>query len=185
MKNIYPLLFLFPLFLCHGQEQGVSQTIPKNIEIPASYANHVGEPIKAKKDSLYIFRTSDVYLVNIKSFTALRNIYLSTRDQDQMTKDLIEKYTQTLRRNIDLERKLKINFAKTDSLDQIVYEKTQNTLQNTQKALDYTVNSLEKATKSLELVDKSAKRQRRKSVFEKIIIGIAGVGAGVLVGLSL
>jgi len=102
-----------------------------------------------------------------------------------MTKELVEKYTQTLRRNIDLEKRLNINFTKSDSLDQIVYQKTQITLNHTQKALDYTINSLDKASNSLELVEKASKRQRRKNVFEKILICIAGVGAGVLVGISL
>ncbi len=157
----------------------------KVIEISESYANRTGEPLIVKKDSLYVFRTPDIYLVNKKSFLAIKNVYQSTIDQDKMTKEIIEKYTQTLRRNIDLERRLTINFTKSDSLDQIVYQKTQATLNHTQKALDYTVNSLEKATNSLELVEKVNKRQRRKTVLEKILIGLAGVGAGVLVGVSL
>ncbi|WP_024768071.1 hypothetical protein [Aquimarina macrocephali] len=157
----------------------------KVIEIPESYANRAGEPFIVKKDSLYVFRTPDIFLVNKKSFLAIKNVYQSTIEQDKMTKELVEKYSQTLRRNIDLERSLKINFAKNDSLDRMVYQKTQATLQNTQKALDYTVNSLEKATSSLELVDKTIKRQRRKTVFEKILIGVAGIGAGLLIGVSL
>ncbi|KAA1243033.1 hypothetical protein [Aquimarina sp. RZ0] len=157
----------------------------KVIEIPESYSNHTGEPLTVKIDSLYRFKTSDIYLVNKKSFLAIKNVYQTTIEQDKMTKELIKKYTQTLHRNIDLERSLKINFTKSDSLDQIVYEKTQATLNNTQKALDYTINSLEKATNSLELVEKATKRQRRKTVFEKILIGVAGIGAGVLVGISL
>ncbi len=155
------------------------------IQIPESYADRLGEPLTVKKDSLYIFKTPDIFLVNKKSFLAIRNVYQSTIDQDKMTKELVEKYTQTLRRNMDLERRLQINFTQNDSLDQIIYQKTQTTLTNTQKALDYTINSLEKATNSLELIEKASKKQRRKTVFEKLLIGIAGVGAGVLVGVSL
>lgn len=157
----------------------------KVIEISQSYANRTGEPFTVKKDSLYVFRTPDIYLVNKKSFLAIKNVYQSTIDKDKMTKDIIEKYTQTLRRNIDLERRLTINFTESDSLDLVVYQKTQVTLNHTQKALDYTLNSLEKATKSFELVEKATKRERRKTIFEKTLIGLAGIGIGVLVGVSL
>ncbi|WP_130734460.1 hypothetical protein [Flavobacterium sp. J27] len=181
MKKIVIAFLLITTTLVFGQDRNAA----KLIEIPESYANRVGEPFMVQKDSMYVFRTSDVYLVNKKSFLAIKNVYQSTIDQNKMTKDLIEKYTETLRKNMDLERRLEINFTQTDSLDQIVYEKTQKTLQNTQKALDYTVKSLESATQSLELVEKTAKRERRKTVFEKVLFGIAGLGVGVLVGITL
>ncbi len=181
MKKLVVLSLLFLSSFSFGQDIDSL----KVIEIPSSYADRVGEPLQVKQDSLYLFRTSDVYLVNVKSFTALRNVYLSTLDQDKMTKDLIEKYSQTLRRNIDLERKLKINFQASDSLDLEIYKRTQATLANTQKALDYTLNSLEKASNSLEIVDKNTKRQRRKSAFEKFLFALGGIGIGVIVGVSL
>ncbi|WP_299259857.1 hypothetical protein [uncultured Aquimarina sp.] len=181
MKKIILILFILSICEVFCQEKDSL----KVIEIPESYADRSGEPFAVKKDSLYVFRTPDVFLVNKKSFLAIKNVYQSTIDQDKMTKELVEKYTQTLRRNIDLEKRLNINFTKSDSLDQIVYQKTQITLDHTQKALDYTINSLDKASNSLELVEKASKRQRRKNVFEKILIGIAGVGAGVLIGVSL
>ncbi len=182
MKNLY--LFLLLIFLV-SFSYAQDQDLPKVIEIPESYADRQGPPFKVKEDSLYVFRTPHVYLINEKAFTAFKNIYEATRNQDEMTNSLIEKYTQTLSRNIDLERKLKINFKETDSLDLQVYQRTQATLSNTQRALDYTINSLDKATTSLELVEKSTKRERRKSAFEKILFAIGGVGIGVLVGVSL
>ncbi|MEW7289077.1 hypothetical protein [Aquimarina sp. 2304DJ70-9] len=181
MKIVMLILFIATVSATFGQEIDSLNII----EIPESYANRLGEPLTVKKDSLYVFRTPDIYLVNKKSFLAIKNVYQSTINQDKMTQELVEKYTQTLRRNIDLEGRLQTNFAKSDSLDQIVYKKTQVTLNHTQKALDYTVNSLEKATNSLELVEKATRRQKGKTVFEKILIGVAGVGAGVLVGVSL
>lgn len=181
MNKIIVLIFIFVIPKAFSQVADSLQVI----KIPAAYADHSGEPLIVKKDSLYRFETADIFLVNKKSFLAIKNVYQSTIDQDRMTKELVEKYTQTLRRNMDLERRLGFNFAKTDSLDLLVYQKTQNTLDHTQKALEYTINSLDKASTSLELVEKAAKRQRRKSVFEKILIGIAGVGAGVLIGVSL
>jgi len=154
-------------------------------EIPASYANHTGRAQNVKKDSLYIFRTSDIYLVPGRSFIALEKIYKDAKNQNEMTSRLLDNYTKTLKRNIQLENQLKINFKEGDSLDKIVYEKTQATLTNTQRALDYTINSLEKATNSLEIVEKNTKRQRAKSTFEKILFALGGVGIGVLVGVSL
>ena len=181
MKNIlFVVLALMVSKLC-CQELDSS----KVIEIPESYEDRNGEPFVVKKDSLYIFRTPNVFLVNKKSFLAIKNVYQSTINQNRMTKELVDRYTQTLHKNIDLERRLNINFTKNDSLDLIVYQKTQTTLDHTQKALDYTINSLDKATSSLDLVQKANKRQRRKSVFEKILISMAGVGAGILVGITL
>ncbi|WP_075343720.1 hypothetical protein [Tenacibaculum agarivorans] len=176
------IAFVFSFFIVLSSWSQVARDSVKVIEIPMSYANQVGEPLTVKKDSLYVFKTSEVYLVNKKSFLAMKNIYQTTIDQDKMTKELVEKYTATLRRNIDLERQLKINFSKSDSLDQKIHERNQLTLDRTQKALDYTINSLDRATKSLDIVEKESKRQRRKSVFEKILIGAAGIGAGILIG---
>ncbi|CAM1344878.1 hypothetical protein [Tenacibaculum amylolyticum] len=178
------LLFIFFVLLTTAMFSQVRDSV-RVIEIPASYANHIGEPLQVKKDSVYLFKTPEIFLVNKKSFLAIKNVYQSTINKDKMTQDLIEKYSATLRRNIDLERRLKINFTKTDSLDQVVYEKTQLTLTNTQRALDFTLNSLEKANNSLDLIEKATKRERRKRVFEKILIGIAGVGVGILVGVAL
>jgi len=181
MNKIIIFIFIFLIPKLYSQAIDSLQVI----KIPESYADHSGEPLVVKKDSLYLFKTPDIFLVNKKSFLAIKNVYQSTIDQDRMTKELVEKYTQTLHRNMDLERRLDFNFAKTDSLDLLVYQKIQATLGHTQKALEYTINSLDKATTSLELVEKATKRQRRKTVFEKILIGVAGVGAGVLLGISL
>ena len=181
MKKIVILLCIFTTSKFFCQEIDSLQLI----EIPESYANRSGEPLTVKKDSLYLFRTPDIYLVNKKSFLAIKNVYQSTIDQDRMTKELVEKYTQILHRNIDLERRLHINFTKNDSLDQVLYNKMQSTLSTTQKALDHTVNSLENASNSLAIVEKANRRQRRKTVLEKMLIGVAGIGAGILVGVSL
>ncbi|MBP2833238.1 hypothetical protein J8281_13675 [Aquimarina sp. U1-2] len=181
MKHLFFFLVLFTNSLFFGQDIDELNVI----EIPESYADRKGEPITVKKDSLYIFRTPNIYLVNAKSFLAIKNVYLSTLEQDKMTESLIEKYSETLGRNIELERLLKINFKTSDSLDLEVYKRMQTTLSNTERALDFTLSSLEKASNSLEIVEKNAKRQRRKSTFEKILFAIGGVGIGVLVGVSL
>ncbi len=178
---LHLLIFIFLISISYGQEINTANII----EIPASYADNIGPAQMVKKDSLYVFRTSDIFLVNKMSLDAMKKIYEEFSNQNDMTKTLVDNYTTTLKRNIELERTLKINFSKNDSLDQKIYERTQATLSNTQRALDYTINSLEKATNSLELVEKNVKRQRRKSVFEKALIAIAGVGVGVLVGVSL
>ncbi|WP_198517089.1 hypothetical protein [Tenacibaculum sp. SZ-18] len=181
MKKIILLIFLFSKASNFGQ---IARDSVRILEIPASYANFIGEPVIVKKDSLYRFKTPEVYLVNKKSFLAMKSIYQTTINKDKMTKELVEKYSETLRRNIDLERKLKLNFQESDSLDLKIYERNQQTLDRTQKALDYTITSLDKATKSLNIIDKEGKRQRRKSIFEKILIGTAGIGVGILVGLA-
>lgn len=182
MKNLYFFfsLILLPLF-SFGQEPDSL----KIIEIPESYANRQGRPFIVKKDSLYVFRTPDIYLVNKKSFLALENFYKNISNQNDMTNALLENYTKTLRRNLELEGRLRTNFDEYDALDKAIYEKTQATLTNTQRALDYTINSLEKATNSLDIVEKNVKRQRNKGVFEKVLIAVGGIGIGVLVGVSL
>ncbi len=182
MKNIHTLITLL-LIISFSNAQDLDSL--RIIEIPASYENYTGKAQTVKKDSLYIFRTSNIYLVNQQSFFALRKIYEDTKNKNEMTNTLLENYTKTLKRNVALENKLKINFEETDKLDQAIYERTQATLSNTQKVLDYTINSLEKATNSLEIVEKNTKRQRRKSAFEKILFAIGGVGIGVIVGVSL
>jgi len=181
MKNIVLFVVLFCITNTYCQDIDTSNLV----KIPQSYDNHDGQPRIAHKDSIYQFLAPDVHLVNAKTFIAMKKVFLSTLKKDKMTEDLIEKYSETLSKNIELERKLKINFKSLDSLDLETYNRTQSTLSNTQKALDYTLQSLEKANTSLELIEKNTKRQRRKSAFEKILFAIGGVGVGVLVGVSL
>ena len=175
--------FCLYLYTALAYSQQVDST--RIIEIPVSYADHEGEPLSVFKDSLYIFRSSNIYLINGKSFFALKKLYESTKEKDEMTKDLLENYRKTLMRNFDLENKFKVNFAEVDDLDRIVYNKTQETLKNTQRALDYTLNSLEKASNSLEIVGENVKRQKRKDTLEKIMFIFGGLGVGVLIGSSL
>ncbi len=181
MKTLVFLLLALPIRTVYCQEIDSLEVM----EIPVSYADRIGEPLMVQKDRNYVFRTSDIYLVNKKSFLAIKNVYQSAVNQDKMTSDLIEKYTQTLRRNIDLEQKLSINFMQNDSLDLHIHQKNQTTIGLTQKALDYTIYSLEQATNSLELIEQRNRRHRKKTILENILIGIAGIGAGALIGTSL
>ncbi len=187
MKNIFSFIFLiFCISFSYCQDlEIVKLDSLKAYEIPASYASKGGVPYMVKKNVPYIFRTSDVYLINSISYETMKDTYLGIRKKDSITAVILDKYSATLRRNVELENQLKINFKEGDSLDRIVYEKTQATLKNTQRALDYTINSLEKATNSLEIVEKNTKRQHVKSTFEKILFALGGVGIGVLVGVSL
>ncbi len=187
MKHIYLFIFLTSFIsVSYGQDFTlVALDSLKAYEIPESYANRRGIPYLAKKNVPYIFRTPDVYFINISSYDLMKNTFKEMKRKDSIYKEIDKNYTATLERNERLESQLKSNFAKTDSIDQIIYQKTQTTLIHTQKALDYTINSLEKATNSLEIVEKKTKRQRAKSAFEKILFAIGGVGIGVIVGVSL
>lgn len=181
MKNTLGYLcMLCAIHFCFGQTPDSLV-----IKIPASYADRQGPPLTVKTDSLYSFGTSDIYLVNKKSFVALRNLYENVGNQNDMTSALLENYTKTLKENITLQDKLQTNFATSDSLDLIGYQTAKTTLIDTKNALDFTINSLEKATNSLNEVEKNIKKQRRRTFFEKVLIGAAGIGAGVLIGVSL
>lgn len=187
MKNIHSLIFLtFFVTISYAQDFPiVTLDSLKAYEIPQSYANRQGIPYKATNNTPYIFRTPEVYFINSASYNLMKNTFREMKRKDSIYNEINKNYTATLERNERLERQLKSNFVKSDSLDQVIYQKTQATLIHTQKALDYTINSLEKATNSLEIVEKTTKRQRAKSTFEKILFAIGGVGIGVLVGVSL
>lgn len=171
----------FCVFFCFSQTPDSLQII----KIPASYADRQGPPLSVKKDSLYTFGTADIYLVNKKSFAALKDLYENISNKNDMTSVLLDQYTNTLKENISLQDQLKTNFKSGDSLDKIGYQQAKSTLLETQKSLTHTINSLDKATNSLNEVEKNIKKQRRRTLFEKILIGFAGIGAGILVGISL
>ena len=180
-KELSFILFFLSASFCFCQVADKT----KIIEIPSSYAERQGPPTQVKKDSLYRFGTTEIYLVNKKSFIALKNLYENVGSKNDITKALLESYSATLKENLTLEERLKANFTQIDSLDNIGFRQATSTLQKTQESLDYTIESLQKATNNLENAEKNIKSQRRKTVFEKILIGVAGVGAGVLIGVSL
>ncbi|MAQ75336.1 MAG: hypothetical protein CL613_03255, partial [Aquimarina sp.] len=62
-KELSFILFFLSASFCFCQVADKT----KIIEIPSSYAERQGPPTQVKKDSLYRFGTTEIYLVNKKS----------------------------------------------------------------------------------------------------------------------
>ena len=173
------------LFIGLANTYGQIQLQRTPIRIPASYAAEQGPPKTVIKDSLYIFETNDIYLVSKNSFETLRSFYEKVSSQNDMTAALLENYTKTLKENTILQNKLETNFRIKDSLIKRSFNISQNSLLNTQRELDITLKNLERASNNIGVSEKRIKEQRRKNFFEKFLIGIAGIGTGILIGITL
>lgn len=182
MKIHFLLAFIiFFTWSSYSQEPPSSNIIT----IPASYADREESLLKATTDSLYKFETPDIIFVPKRINDANINVIQNIIVRESMISEVVENYTRLVKENFDLQKKLETNFAQADSLDSLSYTTARTALVETQKSLEFTINSLEKATNHLDNLEKIVKAQRRKTVFEKILIGVAGVGAGVLIGVSL
>lgn len=181
MKKLINLALLFSALLALSQ---TTRDTVRIIEIEASYANFKGLPLTIKKDSLYRFKTAEIYLINKQSFIAMKNIYQNTIKENDNTKELVKKYARILKKNIDLERKLTHKLKTSDTLSKRIDEKNALILKSTQKAVDDTLFSLDKITKSVAIIENEQQQFRQKNIFEKIFIGTAGLGIGILIGLT-
>lgn len=130
-----------------------------------------------------IVQCDSIYVLNKFQFRDFSTILEGLTNIDYNPYDnLITTYKEQISNCEDAFKNLKINSEKTDKICSDLIDYSLNSIEKSQKNLDYAQKSLDQALKTLDHTNKLLKKERWNSIGQKILIGLGGVGAGILVG---
>ena len=153
--------------------------------IPSSYSLTMSKPMFIKVGSTVKFEADSIYLVNssrLRFYEELRNTLTTLNFNCEPT---IELYKKSLIQNSLLTQQLLDNSEKT-TLENIKLINDSNMLLNKQdETLNLTINNLNSTKEHLELAKAEMSRIKRNNIWENILYSLAGIGVGILVGISI
>jgi ElaB/YqjD/DUF883 family membrane-anchored ribosome-binding protein len=177
-------LFLSSVLICIVT--GVSgQSLNFKI-VPPQYNTSTGSPLLFTKGDTIKIETDSVYLVNGIRYSFYRNLHKATlAGKDSVCTKLLNAYELRLVEHEQAYSKLLENSKQAEkvSLDLITY--SQKSLAGTQKTLEFTQSTLDQSLKSIDMAHDYIQQQKWNSKGQKLLVGICGFGAGLLVGVII
>ena len=128
-----------------------------------------------------------VYLMNKATYAFFMLIYqnLFSNDLDLVCSNLLQSYEERLQQSHETYQKLLANCKETEKVSFDMMNDTRKSLESTQKTLDYTQLTLDQTLQTLESANKYMKKERSKSIFEKVLLGVGGLGIGLVIGVLI
>jgi len=158
------------------------------ILLDTPYFNSFAKPIIAMSGDIVVVKTDSIHLVNNKRFLFyedLRNVIGLEDNCNDQIQEVIARYEASLQRNENDFNSLLSNCNKTSDLTLRVLETTEQSLNNTKLLLTDTQTSLAHANDLLKEARKAQKSSRRKTTWEKVLIGGGAAAIGVLTGVLI
>jgi hypothetical protein len=180
--NIY-ILFIWLTCLVHAQ----GQTSGDFVEMSPDFCTNKKIMALGNGDTLLVTCDSIIVLSNTQ-FQYLKTVLAAyKKDTTQIARyeKLIASYEESIKTSKADYDKLFENAKKTEQISFGLIDRSLSTLDGTQKILNYTQTSLDHSIKSLEAAEKLLKQQRRKTLGQKLLVGIGGAGVGILTGLII
>lgn len=169
-------------YLVHAQGQtsvDVVEMSPDFCTNKKIMALGIGDTLLVTCDSIIVLSTGQY-----KILKEIRKDYIKSEEIEKYEK-LIASYEESIKTSKADYDKLLENTKKTEQISFGLIDRSLSTLDGTQKILNYTQTSLDHSIKSLEAADKLLKQQRRKTLGQKLLVGIGGAGVGILTGILL
>lgn len=153
---------------------------------------YITEEFCESKESPRLFKQFDtivlgcdsMYLLNklrYKFYYSLHKDFLEKSENTDCIK-LINLYENAILSHENAFNYLLQNCEQTEKISLSLISDTKDNLKNVNKNLEYTQKSLDEALKTLEHANKLLKKERWNSIGQKILIGLGGLGAGILLG---
>lgn len=139
---------------------------------PVPYLN--GSTIKSYCDTVYVINK-----LRFANYEAARKYIMNSRTN----KELIAQYEKALNEQDKYYKELMKNYRLADSVSQNLIKDTRNDLQGVSNTLKNACNSIDSVNTKLDDVQKLIKKQKWESLKQKVAVGFAGLGAGVLIGV--
>jgi len=155
------------------------------ITIPSSYSYSMEKPLLIHTGEFVKFEADSIYLVNkvrLAFYEELRNKLLTL---DINCEPVIELYKSSLNQNTLLVDQLLENSESTNRLNRKFINEGQLLLKKQNETLDLTLTNLNSAKENLILAKEELSRMRSNNIFENILYTLAGIGIGVIIGISL
>ena len=153
--------------------------------IPSSYSRSMEKPIRINSGDLVFFEADSIYLVNkvrLAFYEELRNKLL-TLDFD--CEPAIELYKSSLSQNTLLVDQLLENSESTNRLNLDFINDSKLLLNKHNETLDLSLSNLNSAKENLDLAKSELSKMRTNSILENILYSLAGIGVGVIIGISI
>lgn len=177
---------LVPVFLIISIQFTFAQiNQPTEILIDSSYTKSAAKPFLLLSGSKVTVEADSIYLVNkprLKFYEDLRSHLLNWDFDCEPTYKL---FRETLKNNLILADQLNENFSDIDTLNARFMLETKSLLENNRVELSKAAENLLLANKNLDLVKEELNRIQFTAFWDKVIYALAGLGAGIIVGLSL
>ena len=181
MTRLY--LFSVLLLLSHLYFIPLSRAQENQHSIPPEYGFSQSQPLLFFKGDTLIIQSDSVYLINSSRYNFYRNLHRAiTVEETGVCSALIESYENRLQEYIRDYETLLENCKKTESSIGIL-QQSRHDLSAAEQTLSEAGRSIEKSGVKLEDVENRIKQYRIQSRRQKILIGLAGGGIGVLVGV--
>lgn len=153
--------------------------------IPSSYSFSMEKPLLINSGDLVKFEADSIYLVNkvrLAFYEELRNKLLTL---DFNCEPAIELYKYSLIQNSLLADRLLENSESTNRLNLKYINESQLLLNKQNETLDLTLTNLNSAKNNLDLAKEELSKMRSNNILENILYSLAGIGVGVIIGISL
>ncbi len=156
-----------------------------NFTIPSSYEYSMEKPILINSGDLVKFEADSIYLVNkvrLAFYEELRNKLLTL---DFNCEPTFELYKSSLSQNTLLVNQLLENSESTNRLNTKFINESQLLLNKQNETLNLTLANLNSAKENLDLAKNELSKMRTNNILENILYTLAGIGVGILVGISI
>ena len=153
--------------------------------VDSSYSTSMEKPLLILSGQTVNFEADSIYLVNKPRFILYEDIRDKLMTLDFDCEPTVKLYQESLRQNTLLADKLFQNSANTNKLNKKIFNDTQLLLDQNKSTLNQTINNLEAAKENLKLAHKELSKIKTTNFLENILYGVAGIGVGIIVGVSL
>ena len=180
MKKLLSILFVYISSQIFAQIQDSSIIV-----IPSSYSFSMESPKIIRAGQNIKFEADSIYLVNkvrLNFYEELRS-KLVTLDFD--CEPTIDLYKKSLNQNALLVQQLLENSELTNQLNANLVSDSQLLLDKNNEALNLSLDNLSSAKNNLTLAKDELSKMKRNNFLENVLYTLAGIGVGVIVGVSV
>ena len=156
-----------------------------NYTIPTSYSLSMGKPILISSGDLVKFEADSIYLVNKVRFAFYEELRSKLLTLDFDCEHAIDLYKSSLRQNSLIANQLIENSESTNQLNLNFINESQLLLNKHNKTLDLSLANLNSAKENLDLAKNELSKIRTNNLFMNILYTLAGIGVGVIIGISI
>ena len=173
------------IFLIYSSQLIAQIQDSSHIVIPSSYSFSMESPKIMRAGQIIKFEADSIYLVNKArlSFYEELRIKLVTLDFD--CEPTIELYKKSLNQNSLFAQQLLENSEITNRLNANIVFDSRLLLDKNNAALNLTLENLNSANENLELAKSELSKMRQNSFLGNFLYTLAGIGIGVIVGVSI
>lgn len=153
--------------------------------IPSSYSLTMETPRLVRVGQTIKFEADSIYIVNKTRFSFYEELRHKLLTLNFDCEPAIEFYKETLSKNTLLAQQLLDNSVNTNMLNTKIVNDAQQLLNRNNTALKLSLENMNSAKENLNLAKNELSKIKRSNFLENVLYTLAGIGVGVIVGVSI